>query len=473
MTGKELCFLSAGDQGRLIQKKEVSPVEVTQAHLARIEALEPRLNSFITLLPEAALDAARTAEKEVLEGRWRGPLHGVPMGLKDLFYTRGVRTTSGAKVFDRFVPDFDSTVTARLKAAGAILLGKLNLHPLAYGPTGENAEYGNMHNPWDPERITGGSSGGSASAAASGECAITLGSDTGGSIRIPSSLCGLAGIKPTYGRASCYGVTALSWSLDHPGPLCRTAEDCALVMNAIAGYDPKDPASVDLPVPDYTRALTGEIQGLRIGIPRDYFDSPIDPEVKDLFWKAVASLEKLGARVSEVSWPLYSRCMAISTTVQMVEAAVYHWRLLKERGEDLYAPVRLRLETGFFISGADYVRAQQARALFFRETLKLFEGVDLLAGPTLPITAFKIGTVEMEVAGALTKVIPLLTQYTRPFNLTGLPAMSVPCGFSAKGLPVGLQLAGRPFDEETVLRTGHAFEQATAWHLRKPPLWES
>ena len=292
MDAKELCYLSAGQLGRMIQKKEVSPVEVIEAHLARVEALEPKLNSFISFLPEKAREEARKAEKEILAGRYQGPLHGIPLGLKDLYYVKGMPNTAGTKLFENFIPDFDSTVSARLKRAGAILLGKLNMHPLAYGPTGENPEYGHMHNPWNTELITGGSSGGSGSAAASGQCTLTMGSDTGGSIRIPSALCGLAGLKPTYGRVSRYGLTALAWSQDHPGPLVRTVEDCALVMNATAGYDPNDPVSVDLPVPDYTKALTGHIKGLRIGVPKEYFEASIDARVRRLFRKRSKSWEK-------------------------------------------------------------------------------------------------------------------------------------------------------------------------------------
>ena len=469
MNGKELYYLSAGELGRLIQKREVSPVEVIEAHIARIEALEPRLNSFITFLPEKAREEARIAEKEIAAGRYRGPLHGIPLGLKDLYYVKGIPNTAGAKIFKDFVPDFDSTVTRKLREAGTILLGKLNMHPFAYGPTGENADYGHMHNPWNTEFITGGSSGGSGSAAASGQCALTMGSDTGGSIRIPSALCGLAGLKPTYGRASRYGLTPLAWSQDHPGPLVRTVEDCALVLNATGGYDPNDPTSVNLPVPDYTKALTGNIKGLRIGVPKEYFETPIDEEVKDIVWKGIRTFEELGATVSEISWPMYPQAAPIANTIQMAEATAYHQTLLKEKAAQIWQPVRLRLEAGFFISAVDYVQAERARALFAQQSLELMKQVDLLAGPTLPVVAFKIGTNEMKMGNKTIKAIPLLTQYTRPFNINGFPAISIPCGFS-KELPVGLQLAGRPCEEETVLRAAHAYEQATKWHLKRPPM---
>jgi len=469
MNANELCYLSASHLGRLIQKREVSPVEVIEVHIKRIESLESQLNSFIAFLPEQAREEAQRAEKEISAGRYRGPLHGIPLGLKDLYYVRGVPNTAGTNLFKDFIPDFDSTVTARLREAGTILLGKLNMHPLAYGPTGENPEFGHMHNPWNTGLITGGSSGGSASAAAAGECTLTMGSDTGGSVRIPSALCGLAGLKPTYGRVSRYGLTALSWSQDHPGPMVRTVEDCGLLLNATAGYDPKDPVSAHLPVPDYTKALTGEIKGLRIGVPKEYFEVPIDAKVKEIIEEAIHKLEELGAVVSEVSWPMYHQMAAIASIIQMAEATAYHQKLIKEKGPQIWHPVRLRLEAGFFISAVDYLQAERARTLFIQQSLELMKKVDLLAGPTVPVTAFKIGTNELKVGNAKAKVIPLLTQYTRPFNLNGFPAISVPCGFS-DDLPVGLQLAGRPFEEETVLRAAHAYEQATEWHLKRPPI---
>jgi len=468
MNPEEICYLSAGELSWLIQKREISPVEIVKAHLNRIESLEPILNSFITLLADQAMEAARQAEKEIQAGRYRGPLHGIPLGLKDLFYTKGIRTTSGSKIFDTFIPNVDGTVVTKLKEAGTLLLGKLNMHPFAYGPTGENQEYGHMHNPWNPELITGGSSGGSGSAAASGQSTLTMGSDTGGSVRIPAALCGLVGLKPTYGRVSRYGLTPLAWSQDHVGPMARSVEDCALAMNAIAGYDPNDPTSMDAPVPDYSRTLTGEIRGLRIGVPKEYFEIPIDSRVKEQFWKAMGRLGELGAVISEVSWPMFRDSMAIASTIQMSEATAYHSDLIKAHGPRIYPPVRLRLEAGFFISAIDYIQAQRARALFYHQSLRLFEKVDLLAGPTVPVTAFKIGLDKVKVGQANVGAISLLTQYTRPFNLNGFPAITLPCGFSDDGLPIGLQLAGRPFEEEMVLRLAHAYEASTDWHLRRP-----
>lgn len=470
MGSKEICFLSASQLARLIQRKEVSPVEVTEAHLSRIENLEPTLNSFITFLPDHAMAAARQAENEIRSGRYLGPLHGIPFGLKDLYYVKGIRNTSGSKIYDRFIPDFDSTIAFRLKRAGAVFLGKLNLHPFAYGVTGENEEYGDMHNPWNPALIAGGSSGGSGSAVASGQCTLAMGTDTGGSIRIPGAFCGLVGFKPTYGRLSRHGLTALAWSQDHTGPMARTVEDCALVMNAVAGYDPNDPASANLPVCDFAKALTGRIDGLRLGMVKELFEVPIKSEVKESVLKAIEKFEEMGAIVSEVSWSIYHYAMSIASVIQMAEATAYHSKLIRENGPKIYAPVRLRLEAGIFISARDYVQAQRARTLFYRQSCDLLKQVDLIVSPTVPVTAFPIGISELRVGNQDLNVVSLLTQYTRPFNLNGFPAITVPCGFSGDNLPIGLQLVGRPFDDETVLRAAHAYEQTTDWHQRRPTI---
>ncbi len=466
----ELCYKSASELSRLIRSGELSPVEVVEAHLTRIEATEPALNSFITLLPEQARNAARRAEAQISAGNYRGPLHGIPVGLKDLFNTAGIRTTSGSRIRDNFIPGEDCTVARRLQQAGAILLGKLNMHQFAYGPTGENFDYGHMHNPWNPERITGGSSGGSGSAAAAGQCAVTMGSDTGGSVRIPAALCGIVGLKPTYGLVSRAGLTPLSWCLDHPGPMVRTVEDAALTMNVIAGYDPADAATAPGETPDYTASLDGSLAGLRIGVPREYFDAPLNPEVAQAVRQAIALLEEMGGIVSEVSLPLFGYSQAISGAILMAEAAAIHREMLAREGHKLDAAVRSRLEAGLFVTAADYVKAQQARSRFNQELARLFREVDLLAGPTEPVTAPPILAQQVAAGDRTVGTTAALTQYTRPYNISGTPAVSVPCGFSEDGLPVGLQLAGRPFDEATVLRAAYAYEQATDWRRRRPPL---
>ncbi len=470
MDNTEICYSSAGELASLIKSRQVSPREVVEAHLERIEATEPTLNSFITVMADQARAAARQCELAMSAGTYRGPLHGVPLGLKDLYYVRGVRNTSGSRIFDDFVPDYDCTVANRFRRAGAVLIGKLNLHQFAFGPTGENPDYGNMHNPWNVDLIPGGSSGGSGSAAAAGQCTITMGSDTGGSIRIPSALCGLAGLKPTYGRISRYGISVLAWSLDHAGPMCRTVEDCALVMNALAGYDPMDPASVNVPVPDFTEGLTGNVKGLRIGVPKEYFEVPVDTQVEQAVRKAIEQLGEMGAEVREVSMPMFHQTAPISTTILYSEATAYHRNLVLSKGAQYAAPVRVRIESGFFISGEQYLRAQRARALFTRKCRELFDEVDVLAGPMEPMTAHPIGATQVQINDVTVGSVPALTQYTRAFNLNGFPAITVPCGFSDDELPIGLQLAGKPFDESTVLRAAHAYEKATDWHKRRPPV---
>ena len=361
-------------------------------------------------------------------------------------------------------------MAARFQQAGAILLGKLNMHQFAYGPTGENFDYGHMHNPWNPEMITGGSSGGSGSAAAAGQCTITMGSDTGGSVRIPAALCGIVGLKPTYGLVSRAGLTPLSWCLDHPGPMVRTVADAALTMQVIAGYDAQDPAAAEVAIPDYTAALTGSVQGIRIGVPREYFDAPLDTEVAEAVRAAIAVLEQMGAAVTEVSLPMFPDSQAISGTILMAEAAAYHRELLAKDGDKLDPAVRLRLEAGLFVSAADYLKAQQGRAKFNREMAAVFREVDLLAGPAEPITAPPILATEVDIDGQRVGTTAALTQYTRPYNISGAPAISLPCGFSERGMPMGLQLAGKPFAETTVLQAAYAYEQATDWHNRRPPI---
>ena len=466
----EICYMGAGDLSKLVQSKEISPVEIIEAHLTRIDATEPVLNSFITLLADQARKSARQAEKDIQAGRYKGPLHGIPVALKDLYNTGGVRTTSGSRIFDTFIPTEDCTVAAKFHQAGAILLGKLNMHQFAYGPTGENPDYGHMHNPWNPDMVTGGSSGGSGSAAAAGQCTITTGSDTGGSIRIPAALCGIVGLKPTYGLVSRYGLSALSWSLDHPGPMTRTVEDTAITMNVIAGHDPKDVASAKVDIPDYTSALTGDVKGLRIGIVKEYFEAPLDPQVRKAVMDAISLLESMGVEIKEVSYPMFNQSQAISSTVLMAEATAYHRDLLEKDGHQLYEPVRQRLEAGLFISAAEYLRAQQARSIFDQQGRRLLDEVDLLAGPTEPVTAPEILASKVMAGEQEVGVVGALTQYTRPYNINGFPAISVPCGFSDDEMPIGLQLAARPFDELTVLRAAHAYEQANDWHTRRPPI---
>jgi aspartyl-tRNA(Asn)/glutamyl-tRNA(Gln) amidotransferase subunit A len=468
----DLVWKSMVELARLIASKAVSPVEVVQAHLDRIAALDGTLKSYITLMSDSALQAAKASEAAVMAGNGLRPLHGVPIGLKDLYCTKGVRTTGGSKILEHWVPTEDAAVVSRLTDAGAIVLGKLNMHEFAYGPEGLNPHYGTPWNPWDKatHRICGGSSSGSGAAVAAGICPGALGSDTGGSIRIPASLCGITGIKPTYGRVSRAGVLPLAWSLDHVGTMCRAAADCALMLGAMAGYDPRDPTTSVLPVPDYLAALTGQVKGLRIGVLRTFYLESTDPAVRALVEAAVKTLEALGASAQEVNLELPKHAAGASYAVISPEAYAYHERWIKTRPGDYGSDVRQRLLVGAFVSGADYLKGQRVRALMRDEVDKALAKLDVLVCATTPMPAPAVGQNEVIIGKDKQPVRPSLIRFTRPFNMTGHPAASVPCGFTAEGLPAGLQIIGRPFDEATVLRVADAYQRATDWHMRRPPL---
>jgi len=468
----DLVWASMVDLARRIKAREVSPVEVTQAHLDRIAGLDGRLRSYITVMGDAALASARAAEAAVMSGDDLGPLHGVPVALKDLYCTKGVRTTGGSKILGDWLPEEDASVVSRLAVAGAVVLGKLNMHEFAYGPEGVNPHYGTPWNPWVPSahRISGGSSSGSGVAVAAGLCPGALGSDTGGSIRIPAALCGITGLKPTYGRVSRAGVLPLAWSLDHVGPMCRSAADCALMLGAIAGYDPRDPTTSVLPTPDYMAALTGSIKGLRVGLLGPLFMDAASAEVQAVLDQAVKTLEGLGASVRKVSLDTIELAAGASTAVVAVEAYAYHEPWIKKRAQDYGADVRERLRVGAFISGAEYVNGQRARALIRDEVDRALAELDVLVAPTTPMAATAVDASTAEFGGARHPVRTSLLRFTRPFNCTGHPAASVPGGFTAEGLPVGVQIIGRPFDEATVLRVADAYQRATDWHTRRPPV---
>lgn len=468
MNHQDLVFLSIAEAAGLIESRQISPVELTRAHLQRIEATEPVLNSFITLLTGESLECARIAEREIARGEYRGPLHGIPIGLKDLYYTRGIRTTMGTKVLRHFVPSYDAAVTERFSRAGAILLGKLQMHEFALGATSVNPHDGPARNPWNPERITGGSSGGSAAAVASGQCMAALGSDTGGSIRLPAALCGIVGLKPTFGRISRHGVYPLAWSLDTVGPMTRGVRDAALVLNALAGHDPRDLSSADLPVPDFTGAMEEGIEGLKIGVPQDHFYEVISPEVSRAVSSAGEVLAGLGAEVEPCSIPALNHALGISSTILFAEAAQTLFDPLRRRPEDLGADVRGRLRLGALTPAVDYIKAQRARSAYNAQFDAAMERYDLLLAPTVPVGAPAIDQ-EVEVIGDRREnVLTLLSRLTRPFNLTGQPTISVPCGFTSEALPIGMQLAGRQWEEATVLRAGRAWETAAGWHRHRP-----
>ncbi|MGH7895631.1 MAG: amidase, partial [Candidatus Binatia bacterium] len=454
--------------------KAVSPVEVVRAHLDRIEAHDHELRAFITVTADQALASARAAEAVLKSGGAVavGPLHGVPIALKDLFNTAGIRTTGGSKILADTVPAADATVVKRLTQAGAIVLGKLNMHEFAYGPEGLNAHYGNARNPWDRStpRFAGGSSSGSGVAVAAGLVPGALGSDTGGSIRIPASLCGITGMKPTYGRVSRAGALPLAWSMDHVGPMTRSASDCALMLRAIAGYDPADPTTSVLPVPDYLAALTGDIKGLRVGLLREFFLESANPEVRAAVEAAAKELAAAGAVVDEVSIGHLDLVAPASSAIVAAEAFAYHAPWLRTRAAEYQPDVRDRLRLGVFVSGAHYIRGQQVRALVRREVDAALAKRDVLLAPATPIAAPAVGQTQTTLGTGPSDVRAALIRLTRPFNLSGHPACSVPCGFTAGGLPIGMQFVGRPFDEATVLRAADAWQGLSDWHARRPVL---
>ncbi len=460
----DLHWLSVAEAAQLIAARKLSPVEFTEASLRRIEQLEGRLNAFITVDGDAAMTAASEAADEIAKGGAHGPLHGIPIALKDIFGVAGVRMTAGSKILSENVASEDAEATARLKAAGAVVLGKLNLHEFAFGATGVNPHYGAARNPWDLERITGGSSSGSGASVAAGECAAALGTDTGGSIRIPASLCGIVGLKPTYGRVSKRGVLPLSWSLDHVGPMTRTVEDAAIVLQAIAGRDADDASTVGEPVPDYMQMLRQGVQGLRIGIAKEFFFENLHPEVESAVRSAIGLLGEMGADLTEADVPLISEIPGGVTAIMLPEALAYHQKWMSERPDDYGDDVRYRLELGATFLAVHYVQAQRFREMAvaaWRE--EVFPKVDLIVTPTTPITARPIEEGDLQVTFNLIR-------FTNPLNFLGVPAISIPCGFTGEGLPVGLQLVGRWWDEASVLRAAYAYEQATDWHERRAPI---
>jgi aspartyl-tRNA(Asn)/glutamyl-tRNA(Gln) amidotransferase subunit A len=464
----DLSTLTIAEASRLMMAKVLSPVELTQAALQRISAINPQLNAFIEVLEDRASAAAKAAEQEMMSGQRRGPLHGIPIALKDLCATKGVRTTAGSKILRDYIPTDDATVTVRLAEAGTILLGKTNMNEFAYGPDGDNGHYGRVCNPWNLERISGGSSSGSGAALAASLCLGALGSDTGGSIRIPAALCGIVGLKSTYGRVSRYGLTPLSWSLDHAGPMAKTVEDVALLLQAMAGHDTKDLGSAQHPVPDYAAALSGEVRGLRIGVPREYFFDMLDPEIESAVRQAMAVLRSLGASLHDVSWPTLRYVTLAALIIVLVEASAFHETWIRTRPQDYSPDIALRLKWGLLLPASAYIKAQRLRTLLCREVATLWRQVDVLLTPATMLAAphprethVRIGDRQMSTREAILRLM-------RPFNLTGLPAMSIPCGFTSSGLPIGLQIAGKPFDEATVLRVAHAYEQQTDWHRSQP-----
>lgn len=454
---------------KLIRARKVSAVELARATLDRIGALE-RLGAFITITPDLALAQARRADRDLARGAYRGPLHGIPISLKDLYWTKGIRTTAGSKILADFIPTEDATATARLARAGAVLVGKANLHEFAIGATTENPFYGTCHNPWNFDYIPGGSSGGSAAAVAAGLGLASLGSCTGGSIRIPASFCGVVGLKPTYGVVPRTGIVPNSSSLDHGGPMTRTAADAAVVLEAIAGADGRDPSAVAEKLPSARTVNRRSLKGLRIGVPANYYFDIIDREVDALVSAAIDELRRLGARIVPVGLPLVEHCLDACVVVAWSECANFHRPWLIERPED-YGHDTLEYLTGALAyRGTDYVQAQRVRARIRDSFRNAFQRVDVLASPTGVTTASRIGQTEFKLGRRSVPVLSVMARITCLANLTGEPAVSVPCGFTKAGLPVGLQIHGPKMSDMFVLGVANAYEMATGWTDKRPPL---
>ena len=465
MNKSELPFLSASDLSQLIQSKEISPVEATEAYLDRIESLDHRFNSYLTVMREQALADAQQAEQDIASGRHKGPMQGVPVAVKDQFWSKGVRSTGGSRILADFVPDEDATVIAKLRKAGAVVLGKTNMTEFAI--TGFSHRYSTPCNPWDIDTYTGGSSSGSGAATAAYLCATSLGEDTGGSIRFPAAWCGLVGIRPSWGLVSRYGVMQGVWSMDTVGPISRTVEDAAITLGAIAGHDSKDPYSFTEPVPDYRQSLGGDLNGLKIGVITEFMESDlVEPAVRQSVSNAIATLGELGATVEEVSIPLSMDAGVASAVLLAVEPALAQQDWIKDRIQDYGHDVRILLLTGSLLPAQAYYKAQKLRTLLRQQVLDSLEKYDVLVLPTSgkgsqpreedpPITS-------KETAGRLAFL------FTRIFNLASCPAISVPCGFDDRNMPVGLQIGARPRAEETIFKVAHAYEQATSWHTMRP-----
>ena len=454
-----------------IRQGSLSPVELARQTLDRINRAQPTLNAYITVTEELALEQARRAEREIREGRDRGPLHGIPFAAKDLFYTRGIRTTVGSKILRDFVPDHDAAVIEKLREAGAVLIGKTGLHEWAYGITSNNPHFGAIHNPWDRTRIPGGSSGGSTAALAAGLCSFSLGSDTGGSIRIPASFCGVVGLKPTFGRVSRWGMFPVGYSLDHAGPFAHTVEDAALVYQAMAGHDARDETTVARPVALPVFAEDPRLEGRKIGLPRNFYYENLDPAVDQAVNKALVVLGELGAELTPIDVPDMEEFNSVGELILAAEATSVHSNRLQERREDFGDDVRALLEQGETVLATEYLEAQKRRRELVRDFNRLFGEVDVIAVPTAPIAAPRIGAGTVSAGALSVEVRQAVTRLVRAVNLGGWPTLSVPCGFTPDGLPIGLQLMGNRFEEEGLLEVGHAYQQVTEWRRRQPPLY--
>lgn len=471
MASADVLDMSLADVAAAIRRRVISSEEVTRACLERAQATQPTVNAFISLEGDEALAAARALDVELKQGKIKGPLHGVPLAHKDMFYRKGRVVTCGSRIRRDFVPDLTATVITRLEEAGAVYLGALNMSEFAGGPTGHNEHFGDCCNPWNPQHVSGGSSSGSGAAVAARAAYGALGSDTGGSIRIPAACCGVVGLKPTYGLVSRHGAMPRSWSLDHMGPLTRTVRDCALMTQVIAGSDPKDTTTNPLPVPDYEAALTRDVKGLRIGFPANYFFDDCDDEVRAIFDQALAVFASLGGEVVEVEFPEPVTMARMNDTISKSEAATIHRKWMAARPDDYGHHVFARVESGFHIPATLYIEALALRGrLVQRVCDDVFGYCDAFLAPVLPFPAPLRTETAFGHAVDVPQLIARMTYRTRPFCYLGLPALGIPVGFTASGLPLGMQLVGRPFDEATLFAIGHAYQAETDWHKVGPSI---
>ena len=464
----DLLNLSIEQISELIQDGSISSLDLTEAVLDNIERLEPKLNAFIKVLNEESIEAAKAADVARANGTNLGSLHGIPVAVKDLFATKNIPSTAGSKILSNWVPEQDASAVSKLKAAGAIIIGKCNMDEFAFGGTTENDHYGITHNPWDISRSPGGSSGGSAVAVASRMVFGSLGTDTAASVRNPAHFCGIVGLKPSYGRVSNSGVVPLAWSLDHVGPFTRTVKDSAIMLQAIAGYDPKDSYSSRNKVEDYTKNIDTPMSNLKIGILKDYFWDPIEPSVNDAVEKAIDVLTGLGSKAQNVTFDSAHLFPILMNTVLPAEAAAYHKQWLETKQTDYGQKILDRILPVLTVSGPDYINAQRIRDHLKTSFMQMFEPFDVLICPTVPYTAAKIGQLEVTVGESKIEASVARTKNLFPFNALGLPAISIPCGFDQNNMPIGFQIIGKPFEESKLLQLGNNYQKNTTWHLMSP-----
>ena len=470
LTGRDICFHTMNELALMIKRLEITPSEVTEAFIQRIEKNDGLVNSYVQIFKDEAREAARIADQSIRSNRYIGPLHGIPIALKDVFDVAGHPTTYGSKVFLNDTVQLDGSVVKRLRDSGAVILGKLNLDELAFGVTGESSYFGPCRNPWNLERISGGSSAGAAAAVAASFCVASVGTDAGGSVRLPASLCGIVGLKPTYGLVSRYGAGGNNWSLDHVGPMTKTVADCATMLQAISGPDPRDVTTLGANAQDLTKALTTDVKGMKIGVQKDFFYENLDKDVEIATTKAVDMLKELGANILEISvpWARYSR--SVNLVIGYCEAASNHEDNLGKRAMEYGDYVRGRLELGKFFLATHYLKAQRIRSAMTQDLVREMSKVDAIVTPTTPITATKIGDHAVRLGERTVDPRLVISVFTSLFNLTGFPAISIPCGFTSEGMPIGLQIAGKPFDDAIVIRVAHAYETNTEWHKMRPPI---